>query len=434
MRMKYFILSILFLFCTGLNAETYLGGMFLGDPIIASDSRSLGMGGTGIAYNVSPSTIVNNPANISLSKGIKAQMTGSALVSSEEMYSINKVSYSSTGYDIGFTDVNLNSQTYYNLNSAGFIFPLTSSAGVGICYYKFQDFDYINTLYKYKSSIERTGIYDIKQRGSINSLSLAGAFVIEKIIAIGIGFDLLTGKKTLSNKVYDYPDGIALVQNDNENLKMSGNRINFGFNIELTKKLNFGGFYQTSPVIGFSGDNANGNKIDYDITYPQRYGIGMAYEVLVGYNTIFAFDFIFTPWRREGRYKNNLDIFSKEVNLRYISGYKYINNVYEMHLGAEHNIVLKADLLKMPVRYGVMWVPHYLNNRVELVMVTFGLGFEGPYLLDLDTKIDISVGIGKRNYIGIYKKEPYDPPVDDDKKPRIIESMQSVLLSLSFVF
>lgn len=432
----FYILLILIIFNIKLFSFTYLGSLFCGDPIYSLDSQSLGMGGTGIAYNNSPLTIRNNSANLSMSDKIIFQINGNIFSLSERILDVTKTSASS---GVSYFDANINGQTYVKLDSFGLIVPAVKSAALGISYYNFLDFNYINSTYKYKSAKERVGFYDLKQTGALNSISIAGSYNYKKIIFIGLGIDILKGEKNLKNIVYDYPTMKSKTQDISENIDITGSRINMGVNVGITKQVHVGCFYQTQPTVSFKGNEKDllantSTKKDYEITYPQRYGIGMAYEFLIGYNTTFACDFIFTPWKNNITYKDNVKISSVETSLRGTPGYEHLNNSYEMHLGAEHMVILKTKVLRMPIRYGLLWVPHYLDDRVELVMITFGLGFEGPYFLDFYTKIGISVGIGKRNFIGNYGVEPYDPPVGEELKPRVDESIQNILISLSLGF
>ncbi|MBU1078840.1 MAG: hypothetical protein KKH98_16210 [Spirochaetes bacterium] len=434
---KRFIIFLLFLFMSGtrLIAYTYIGGLFLGDVDYALDSRSLGMGGTGIAFSSSPLAVKNNPANISMADRITLQVNGILQVVSEDILVTQKV----TSDGPSSSDNNINDQVYFNFQSAGVIIPLMDMIGINISYYDFLDFNYRNDTIKYKSAQEKIGFYDLEAAGALNSLSIAASINIKKILYVGAGFDILQGSKSLKSIVYNYPVGNSKTEDISESIDMAGSRINLGVNVAVSRSLHAGLFYQTQPTVSFKGDQKNeltgsSVKIDHEITYPQRYGIGLAYELLAGFNTVFAADFIFTPWKYNTVFKDNTVSPSSETNLRDLAPYQYLSNSYELHLGAEHMIILKAKVLKMPIRYGLLYVPHYINDRIELAMITFGLGFEGPYLLDFYTKIDISLGIGKRNFIGTYGKEPYDPAVEDELKPRVDESIRSILVSLSLGF
>lgn len=427
---------LLILICTQqIMAYSYFDSMYTGGYIIANDSRSLGIGGTGIAFNYSPTSIINNPANIGMISKLSYQINAGINSSGEEIRICNKITPSSSGTTFSLVDINMNNQTYLNLESIGVVVPVVENFNVGLCYYRMLDFNYRNSTFKYQSPTEREGFYDFKQTGSLDSLSLASSFYLAKTLSLAIGYDMLFGNRKLNNRVYDYPDRTTLIQDQEESIEIKGYRINTGLNLGVTKRLNIACFYQTKANLAFTGDyGKDGGRIDYEMVHPQRYGVGMAYKAVLRYNTIFSVDLIFAPWRNDSTYEDKTVTSPEEVRLKDTSGYKYLNNVDEVRFGAEHQLYIKEKVLKFPIRYGMMWIPSAMDNRVELTMFTIGIGFHGSWLYDFYTKIDLGLGIGKRNYICQYGQEPYNPPFDEGLEIRVYEGIQHFLLSITFEY
>lgn len=438
---KSILVFILFWFASpALWGYTYLGGSFLGDPVLCLDSRSLGMGGTGLAFIDSPSALRSNPAGIALSDRILFQANGNLFLLSEKIYIVT-----SAGSEIGYNDENINSQAYDRyyqlLDSAGLIVPvpLLHGLSVGVNWSKFLDFNYANSTYRYGSSQERTGIYDFEITDSVWAYAFGLGFNIKKLVWVGLSADLLNGTVFTENKVWEYPSKEHFLQSISEEKEMNGSRFSAGLIVALSRNTRLSAFYQTGPKISCNSaslDNLSSadSRGKYSITYPRRYGMGLAYSLLAGHNTTFAFDLIAVPWARDCRFKDDQDSSSPEIYLKEVSPYAYLADTYEMHLGAEHVLILVPKLLRMPLRYGLMWIPHYINDRVEMALFTLGLGFEGPYFFGQEIQIDLALGIGQRNFIGVYHEEPFDPPVEEELMSRVHESIQVIQFGLRVPF
>lgn len=440
MKKRICIIMVSLFLSAGLSGYTYLGSSFLGDPVWGLDSRSLGMGGTGLAFIDSPSALRGNPAGIGLADRIMIQVNGTLFLLSEKIYSVT-----SAGSEIRYNDENINNQSYglagQLLDSAGVIVPVPLLQGLsaGFNCAKFLDFNYANSTYRYGSSQERTGVYDIETTGSLWAYAFGIACRFKKILRVGISADMLHGAVFTGNRVREYPSEERLVQSISEEKEMKGNRFSAGLNISLFRNVRISAFYQTGPRISFdtaSWDNLSPGTAyaKYFITYPRRYGMGMAYTLLAGHNTTFAFDLIATPWAGDCRYKDGLLPSSAEIRLKDIVPYGYLADTYEMHLGAEHVLILAQKLLRMPLRYGIMWIPHYINDRVEMALFTLGLGFEGPFFFGQEIRIDLALGIGQRNFIGVYGEEPFNPPAGEELMPRVHESVQIVQFGIKAPF
>ncbi|MDD5067245.1 MAG: hypothetical protein PHF84_09380 [bacterium] len=414
-----------------LQGYTYLEGMFLGDPFLSLDSRSLGMGGTSLGFHSAPASIRNNPGNIGLAKKITVQVNGEIFLHSEKILNIT-----GSGSELKYSDQNINSGQYLNLSSAGLVLPVLDVFCVGLDYHQPFDFQYENTTYQYKSANQRSGLYDLSQTGSLRSFSLALACHYKEVISVGAAFNLLSGSLKGRNRLYSYPDRKSLLTDQENKTSLDGANMNIGVNTGITRNLHAGAFFQTGYKMTFKTDSrdlilGSRTKDEYYILYPKRYGIGLAYKVLTGHDALVALDFIFTPWDQDAKYKDLAAAGAKEQKLDTISPYQYLTDTYELHLGAEHLLILVPKVLRLPIRYGLMWVPSYLNDRIEMAVFTLGFGLDGTYLFGLDTRLDISLGLGKRNFIGIYGKEPYDSDVPLDLKQRIDESIQ--LINVSFM-
>lgn len=399
-------------FYFSLEASTYLGAMFFGDEYFIGDAHSLSMGFTGLACNNSPLTLQKNPANI--------------LLSGKNIFQFNShASFLDEGINTTLEENRYNHFNEINFTDIGLIVPVLSFAGLGLATYHDLDFNYYNGMEKLDSALHKAGVYDYNQKGHVQSYSVAVSLQIIKKVYFGWGFDYLSGGKQLINRINQNLDKEILIQNKKEEQEIEGYRMKYGLNIRVKKEFIIGVIYHRPYVVNFQGDEKDllvntYHPYQYSIMYPSKYGVGIAYYFLSGYDTLFTWDIIYNPWKEE------VTSFPFDLPSLY--------NTTELHFGIEHNLSFPSTDIMVPLRYGILWLPSCLDRRVEMVMFTVGCGIQVSHVLGSTLKVDLGMGFGHRNFNGIYKKEPYNLFEINKEIESIRESLQLIKMSLKIEF
>jgi hypothetical protein len=342
-------------------AITEPGTMKFGDPIAPVGARSLGMGGTIIEND--PSCIFFNPGILSYFKKPLLSVSSDVIALSEEAI---------FPYGSEIIDKSYNSQTFIRPAFIGAVIPVKRFA-IGVGFFPLNDFGYKNEVTVYDDSlfpVKRTGVNRIESSGRIYSYSAILGFRFTNQFSLGCGGYLLNGKRNFGYKKIYY-DTTKLATEINDKSKFSGNGLNIGTLFRL-RNTNFSFSYKImqSIIDDWSSLDSSGSN-EYKNLQTYIFGISHKFN-----NSTIAFS-----------------ITKKDYSKLKLNGIKNPENyvdIVELHIGAEW--WLKPDI---PLRYGFYIEPWYGDKKVERVFLTAGFGMKA-----MSTRIDLSGGLGKREFIG----------------------------------
>lgn len=372
MRRKLILITILLMYSKILYGYSYLGIEY-GDIVGYFGVRNLGMGGTSIASADDYSAFLSNPAaayNFTKKIGVA--------------FSLNYFNGSERVLDYESTESFESSFSKFNFNSFGIYSRPAEFVSVGFAYHPVNDQNYESEHYIPENTSEKNGIKYINSSGTLNSYSFGISVNIKEYGAAGISFSILKGSQDIIQGI-DYYESTGLQDQKSENhYTASGSTLNIGIGLvgKPLKTVQIGGFIRTGTKIEFKKDE----KLDYTFEIPSQYGAGIFIKSLFGYDTFFAFDFIYKNW--------------EDTIIEPAGGNEYtpagFHNTYEFHTGVEHILIFRKT--KVPVRFGFYFQPFYGNDAYDKAVFTFGAGLWGYPLPEL--KLDFGVEFGKRNYLG----------------------------------
>ncbi len=393
MKKVIFSIVIVYLYSFSVYGLSYLGINNLPDSINFYGVRSLGMGCTGIASSDDYSAILGNPAALYNVKDIIFGIGGRIMHNSEHIMSFESSAY----FDSSFTGLNV-----LTAFISGQLFEYLS--------FGFGMLPIYDLNYKSEHSIPEISSYSygtksIESDGSITLYGGAFSINIPDLFSVGFGAGVLSGGKTLVQKIVYDNNTYGVTGETSEEYSYSGFKMNMGVYIPFTKQFSIGGRLDLGYDLSEKKD-----EIENIYSIPMSIGGGFVYKNFIRYDTQFAFDVIYSKWSK--------------YEVKYGSSAAFVPNgardTISYRMGVEH-LVGKSKRNSIPVRIGYYYEPYPLDPAYDISAVTVGLGF--PYR---PMMFNISMEYGKRSYRGDNAFFDADKLID--------ESLINVEFTIDYIF
>jgi len=366
-RIVLLLASIFCFLASRVQGLTYLGVSHLGDSISGIGARSLGMGGTSIASGTDSSTIFVNPSCLGVLEKKEFSLALGIVPIVEKVATQDELTY-------------LNSQCYFQLNSAVIAFPVRRKLTVALGLASLYDNNYQHekSIFDAGSPGEKIGSASINGKGTFYGYSLGGAWKPMPYLYIGGTINFLDGESSLksSSTIYaSLPTAITELKS-----KISG------FNFTLGGMLCFTDEFRAGFIVKTKGKASDKWKADYpdftekgkrEMRFPLSYGCGVAYTFADETYSTIAAEFVFGEW---SKFESGEDL----------NSFSY-RDIFEFRIGAEHYL---RDALCL--RYGFYIQPFYGSRQFQMVSFTGGLGYKFNDIISFD----FAGEFGKRNYYG----------------------------------
>jgi len=418
-------------------SQNFNDALRLSDPGLGSNARALGMGNAYDAVSDDFSAVYFNPAGLGLMRSM--EFAGS--------FNFDSFNNNTTFFNQSTKDNNSST----NLGQVGFVFPLPTMRGSMVLamgfsrsksfnsVLKFDGYNSTNTskiqhLVNYNdpltwelylsegSSQSQSTIFNgglnqsgtVKQEGSINKWSFAGALEAAKNVYVGATLNILAGSFTSNNKYYEddtrgnYGANLMIVDgntstadfqtfymNDIIEWDISGwdlklgllynykNMIRYGFSVKFPSFYSvdenyFVDGYSEFANARFEFDPPVEEQYNYDITTPYEFSGGAAFSlkpIIISGNVTYI-DYTqmeFTEGLTDAIERSALNDEIAEL----------MTSVININLGAEFNI----PLMNTRVRAGFIYKPSPFkedNSEFDKKYVTFGAGILPDNTLSFD--------------------------------------------------
>jgi len=370
MKVKRIVLLFASIFCflaSRVDGLTYLGISHLGDYISGIGARSLGMGGTSIASGTDSSTIFVNPSCLGSLEGKEFSLAMGIVPIVEKVVTQDELTY-------------LNSQCYFQLNSAAITFPVKRKLrlALGLAPIYDNNYQHEKAIFDVGLPGEKVGSASIRGEGTFYGYSLGGALKITPYLCVGGAINLFNGKSSLNSSSTVYASPPAAVTELESKIS--------GFDFTLGGMLYFTEEFRAGFIIKTGGKVKDKWKAEYpastergrrELKFPISYGCGAAYTLFSEISSTIAAEFLFSEW-------------SKFESGERLNSFDY-GDIFEFRIGAEHYL---ADALCL--RYGFYFQPFYGGKQFQMASFTGGLGYRFSSTLCMD----FAAEFGKRNYYG----------------------------------
>ena len=390
--MNKFGFTLLILFATSLFAQNVNlndSKMNYGEPMQFLNTRSLGMGGTGIADGTNVSDFLLNPA-----LGVLNQTELS--VSAKGHFNKYQEDRSFPYYDSfgGFVDYGsyVFNENWYNNFSGTVNYVLPSDLipdfpkiSVALAINPFLDFNY-----DYVEEVRTTSFSDailaynkIQSDGTLQEISFNAAAKVLDELALGMRIGMITGEIEQSSKINPIDNGLENIRlNETNKISLESNpiKLNFGLYYQANEFLSLGSRISLPYTLKFQHDglmetvDTSATYLEIqNIDYPLSLGFGLNYRFT---NVLLArlnFDFEYTFW---SDITDNLN-----PDLRF-------EDTYRIMVGIEH-----IFMDKVPFRLGFNYEPLRENNSITKTVLTAGTGI----VFDNFT-LELSGGISSLTY------------------------------------
>lgn len=428
-----------------INAQGVSDALRLAETQLGSGARALGMGNSYIGVSDDFSALVYNPAGLGLIKRFELSTgveynsfsNSTSFMNSNTKFDKTKTNLSQIGFvyplptvqgslvfAAGYSQIaNFNKVIKYdgyNSGNTSMIQDLTSknddiTYDLGLSYAVFSGSTWLNDETLIKGRLNQSA--EIIQSGSINQYSLGGAMEVAKNLFVGLTFNAQSGtfkqtKDYYEDDIYDVygasfetsPGEASTKDFETFNLfdqidwDLSGynfqfgmmymleNRSRIGINVKLptvyTIKEKY--FVDSYAVFGNSKvyiPEAMESKIEYDITTPFEFGVGVSVPIIK--NMLLSGQFNFIDYSQT-EYSSGLDATSKAANNRNIAN--DLKGVINVNIGAEYSFIPQ----NLRVRGGFIYMPTAYNadneSKFDKKYFTLGLG----YLIEQMVAIDVA--------------------------------------------
>jgi len=412
------------LLCTvALSAYSITDGYF-GNRVYGFDSRSFGLGNTGVFDELRPFGISNNPANLTLMRKSFGLQGGLNLTRNEDTRLVPLYNSFDNYIDDAVYASNINAYDDY----AGLAFATKKMLWLrsGIAVYHKPLISYDGNFEEqirnnrntdndvYPEAIARNSI---ENEGLLNQLGIAMSIGVEvgDDITVNLGHDysFLEGKiteqrsirwtdwarntVTTANPAYVLPDSTFT-----QKTELSGHQFKFGAAVKINQRFGFGLVYVPKAKLDRSGsfiairDSSRlSNEIvqtgDIDELYilPAEYRIGINYQPRNVMRTWFNLDAEFVRWSDVNKY------FEDAVNF-YAGVEHHVQNRLPLRLGFQSVSTWRFDLEKdvQTVNGQQVITDVYITKRTITPMITGGSSIQ----LTKGLNLDLGFGYSWREY------------------------------------
>ncbi len=296
----------------------------------------------------------------------------------------------------------LNSQCYFQLNSATIAFPVRRKLRIALGLAPIYDNNYQHEKAIFDAGLpgEKIGSASIRGEGTIYGYSLGGALKIAPHLCVGGAINLLNGRSSLKSSSTVYASPPAAVTELESKIS--------GFDFTLGGMLYFTEEFRAGFIIKTGGKVKDKWKAEYptstqrgrrELKFPISYGCGVAYTFFSEISSTIAAEFLFSEW-------------SEFESGERLNSFNY-GDIFEFRIGAEHYL---ADAICL--RYGFYFQPFYGGKQFQMVSFTGGLGYRFSNTLYMD----FATEFGKRNY--------YGDAAFFDERQRIDETVARILVAI----
>ncbi|OQA90306.1 MAG: Outer membrane protein transport protein (OMPP1/FadL/TodX) [Elusimicrobia bacterium ADurb.Bin231] len=404
-----------------------LGGLTnYGDVVSGHNARSIGMSSAEIAVSGGDAAVFANPAaiyNIGNSR-IVASISPVFNILSEEKRYLDPLNLYDGNQNLIIQRID-NSSSKFKIGSFGAAASVWEDklfAGISFC--PVTDMSYEHSE-KVTDGLTDKIKKDYDASGGIYSLNLGLNYRIIEEASFGMTVGFLSGSSSLAYDETGYTNNLMnYIDNTDSTRDYSGTFIKYGV---LFSKWGYraGMFYQSSADItektSVTGKDYNltsanawsSSKTDYEteFTYPEKYGIGIAYQFSGKTRPLFALDWTQQTWNSFTSAVTSVSGSSTGNPKTHNTDYKQTR---EFKVGFEHWL---TDWI--PMRYGFRYQQFYLTGYETVynfyhqtyvtkenrpVFYSFSLGV-GYMLENID--IDFGCEFGKRDY-NLSPSERYD--------------------------
>ena len=358
-----------------------------GTPELGLSARSRGMGGAGAAMGNGVFSLVDNPANLVLLRGNRAQFTGALSRASE-----NRLVPLFDTFDsfVDETAIASNDNGYGDLQG-GVVLDNWGSRGVivsGGVFTRYDPrYDYFDELRTSDTSDTLRNNKIIQTQGLLRTATVGLALPFGDGSGLGIAvnyyFGTLTDREALvSLATSDY----ASATESRLERKLDGFSVTLGTSVYVDERLRVGASMETKPQLHddytawTDGEVTSPEESSGDLELPMRFQGGLTYRPRNTFQTLFAADVVYTPW-------------SEIVD--HLTPDQELQDTWEARFGLEH-----VFYNKLPGRIGFRYGQSYAMDEADRVAFTFGFG----YLVE-QFKIDLAGEVGKTTS----RQEPVRP-------------------------
>lgn len=348
-----------------------------GTPQLGLSARARAMGGAGAAMSDGVFSLVDNPGNLVLLRGNRAQFTGAMARASE-----NRLVPLFDTFDsfVDETAVAVNDNGYGDLQG-GVVLDHWGSRGVivsGGVFTRYDPrYDYFDELRTSDSSDTLRNNKIIKTDGTLRTATLGVALPFGDGSGLGVAvnyyFGTLTNREALvSLGTSDY----ASATDAKLERKLDGFSVTVGANVFVDERLRVGASIETKPMLNddyttwANGVVTSAEESSGDLELPMRLQGGLTYRPRNTFNTTFAADVVYTPWSEIADHLNPD---------------QKLQDTWEGRFGLEH-----VFYNNIPGRVGFRYGQSYAMDEADRVAFTFGFG----YLVE-QFKIDLAAEVGK---------------------------------------
>ncbi|MBI5573288.1 MAG: hypothetical protein HY919_01875 [Elusimicrobia bacterium] len=326
------------------------------------------MGGAAIASVNDSSALLNNPSLMKVADGQK----GIANVSPGLVFFFDKRNHSYLSTDYVTTD-----NLYFQMPSASIIWSASKRNDVIFGFGFFSD---LNFDYNFEEKDVGAGTTDtIGKEGGFHNWALGMNWVMADWASMGFTYLWGRGKSQTDYTYILTNQAGTFITKTSDYQMLNGDSFVFGSNFSYEDKFNFGLTFCSNYDMKVNDKNCWGvgvsTKTELIYEMPYNLGFGANYNFKDSNDSKITFDAIFSNWG-DGKLwvtkLNNVKQTKTKLNPLY-------KNVWEYHLGFEHNPMQKISL-----RYGFSYLPDYPNPSEAMPSISFGAGmFVGRAVVDI---------------------------------------------------
>ncbi len=375
--LKNAVLVVILIGCWATISAWSVTDNYFGNRYGAFDPRGFAMGSASTYNDVSPFSIANNPANISVMKKSLGAQVSMNFTRNEDNRSIPMYNSFDAYIDDSVYSSNINAYDDYSFAIFGMVRDIGRNAGLGFYNRPLLSFDadykeQIRTNYGTVNDTypELIALNQINNKGTLQQkgLVLSMGYELSDYSAINFGFDysLLDGEIESEKSIRWTPRAREIVAETNaayllpdyvesSSIKLEGYQTKFGTTLSLSKRLGVGFVYIPKTTLTRKGnfitykETSNTadslyseNAIDEDYILPTEMRIGISYRPQNIMRTWFNIDLEQVMW--------------SDIN-------KYFDDVINIYVGVEHHVENR-----FPLRLGFQSVQSWLFNIEESVI------------------------------------------------------------------
>jgi hypothetical protein len=326
-----------------------------GERIGALDARSLGMGGTGVAFQDNAFALRTNPACLTLIKNFGATSSVQVVkVDEDRAFPYHDAFDGFVGYNTYAMNSNLYGGYGFGVVKA---FQRGNLPTVGVAGYPLYDwkYDYFEEVRDEGDLVIGKNV--MEHRGGVYAISLGLAERATSWLNLGAALNFLNGDGEFERRAF----GDTLIVLNRQELDCDGMNFHLGAMAQISPRVRLGLMYRsevklegTAKFLGKDIATADSSCV-LELTYPYSIAFGFEYRPRNDLTTRLNFDVEFSQWSQfEDKAKENLGF----------------DDVWQFAGGVEHKFFLGA-----PFRFGFRYQPSYQDKQVTTTAVTFGTGF-----------------------------------------------------------